>query len=280
MLKNEHCDTLLYNLRSGIIFNSNGYMFKNSLLLALILISGFICLEKKRTTVYLIGDSTMCTYEPKQFPVTGWGMPFANFFDNSVSIINRARGGRSTRTFISEHRWKPIADSLQEGDYVFIQFGHNDEAKEEKYKNRYTPVPDYISNLTLFISETRAKKAIPILVTPVTRMSFDAAGKIKETHIAYTAACYQVAKQYNVPLIDLDKKSRELLQKFGADNAKLLFMQLEPGEHPNYPAGQKDNTHFNEFGARKIAELVLQGIRELNLDLVSHVVIPKIKAPK
>ena len=252
---------------------------KYSLTLLCIVMLGFTG-QEKRIKVYLIGDSTMCTYQPNQFPITGWGMPFANFFDPSVIIDNRARGGRSTRTFLSENRWKPIADSLHEGDYVFMQFGHNDEAKEEKYKDRYTPVPDYKINLVKFITESRAKKAVPVIVTPVTRMKFNKEGKIMETHAEYTAACYDIAKQYNVPLIDLDKKSRELLQKFGAENAKLLFMQLDPGEHPNYPDGQKDNTHFNEFGARKIAELVLQGVKELNLGLTEHIIKPIVKAAK
>jgi lysophospholipase L1-like esterase len=227
--------------------------------------------QKKKIKLYLIGDSTMCGYDAKRAPLTGWGMPFKDYFDSSVVIDNRARGGRSTRTFISENRWQPIADSLNEGDYVLIQFGHNDEAKEEKYKDRYTPVHDYKNNLIKFITEARAKKAIPVLITPVTRMRFDKDGKQEETHTEYTAACYEVAKQYNAPLIDLDKKSRELLQQLGPENAKLLFMQLEPGENPSYPDGQKDNTHFNAYGARRIAELVLQQIQELHLELADRI---------
>src|SRR6478672_11826514 len=134
-----------------------------------------------KTKIYLIGDSTMCTYEPDRAPLTGWGMPFAHFFDSTVTIDNRARGGRSTRTFLSENRWQPITDSLQAGDYVLIQFGHNDEAKEEKYKDRYTPVTDYKTNLQKFIRETKAKGATPVLITPVTRMRFEK-GEQVETH--------------------------------------------------------------------------------------------------
>jgi lysophospholipase L1-like esterase len=227
---------------------------------------------KKKIKIYLIGDSTMCTYESSRAPLTGWGMPFANFFDSSVVIDNRARGGRSTRTFISENRWQPIADSLQEGDYVLIQFGHNDEAKEEKYKDRYTPVPDYKINLIKFIYETRAKKAIPVLITPVTRMWFDKEGKIQETHTEYSAAVWETGKEYNTPVIDLDAKSRDLLQQFGPVNSKLLFMQLDSLEHPNYPSGQKDNTHFNEYGARRIAELVLAEIKTLKLELADRII--------
>lgn len=240
-----------------------------------LLLLAFAFPPKKKIRVWLIGDSTLCPYELTRAPITGWGMPFANFFDSSVVIDNRAKGGRSTRTFLSENRWQPIENSLQEGDYVFIQFGHNDEAKEPQYAARYTPVPDYKINLIKFVSETRAKKANPVIVTPVTRMRFDKAGIQQETHAEYTAACYEISKQLDVPLIDLDKKSRELVQQFGPENAKLLFMQLEPGEHPNYPEGQKDNTHFNEFGARKIAELVLAGIKELHLELADRIVKPK-----
>lgn len=247
------------------------------MLVAILFATAFVLPPKQRIKVYLIGDSTMCEYEPSRAPLTGWGMPFSYFFDSTVIIDNRARGGRSTRTFISENRWKPIADSLQEGDYVLIQFGHNDEAKEEKYKDRYTPVPDYKTNLIKFIIEARAKKAIPVLITPVTRMRFNKFGKMEETHKEYSAAVWEVAKDYNTPLIDLDSKSRDLLNQFGPVNAKLLFMQLDSLEHPHYPEGQKDNTHFNEYGARRIAELVLEGIKELKLDLAQRIIVSQNK---
>ncbi len=243
----------------------------------ILLLVSFICPQRKKIKVWMIGDSTMCIYEPARAPLTGWGMPFANFFDSSVIIENRARGGRSTRTFISENRWQPIADSLQEGDYVLIQFGHNDEAKEEKYKDRYTAVPDYKTNLIRFITESRAKKAIPVLITPVTRMKFDKDGKIQETHIEYSAAVREVAKEYNTAVIDLDAKSRDLLQQFGPADSKMLFMQLDSLEHPNYPGGQKDNTHFNEYGARRIAELVLAEIKNLKLELADRIIVPVVK---
>jgi lysophospholipase L1-like esterase len=243
---------------------------------AILLMSFFISGQKKKIKIYLIGDSTMCRYESNRAPLTGWGMPFENFFDSTVKIDNRARGGRSTRTFISENRWQPITDSLQEGDYVLIQFGHNDEAREEKYKERYTSVPDYKTNLIKFITETRAKKAIPVLITPVTRMRFDASGKIQETHKEYSSAVWEIGKAYNTPVIDLDAKSRELLQQFGPVCSKMFFMQLDSLEHPNYPNGQKDNTHFNEYGARRMAELVLAEIRNLMPELAERIVVPPV----
>ncbi len=242
-----------------------------------LLVAAFALPPKKKIKVYLIGDSTMCEYTINRAPLTGWGMPFKYFFDSTVTVDNRARGGRSTRTFISENRWQPIADSLQEGDYVLMQFGHNDEAKDPQYKDRYTPVPDYKTNLIKFITETRAKNASPVLITPVTRMRFDKDGNIQETHKEYTAAVWEVGNAYKVPVIDLDAKSRELLQQFGPVNSKYLYMQLDSLEHPNYPSGQKDNTHFTEFGARRIAEIVLAEIRNLKLELAERIIVPPVK---
>lgn len=246
------------------------------LILMMPLMAAF-CIPSKKQKIFLMGDSTMCNYELARAPVTGWGMPFTHFFDSSITVENHARGGRSTRTFISEKRWAAVEEKLNQGDYVLIQFGHNDEAKEEKYKDRYTPVPDYILNLEAFIKGSRAKGAKPVLITPVTRMRFDKEGNIQETHKEYSAAVIETGRMHNVPVIDLDKKSRDLLQSLGPEQSQLLFMQLAQGEHPNYPEGQKDNTHFNEYGARLIAQLVLQGIKELDLDIATKVVRPNKK---
>jgi lysophospholipase L1-like esterase len=220
--------------------------------------------QKNKIRIFIAGDSTAANKEVKAFPETGWGMPFAYFFDSTVIVDNRAKNGRSTRTFISEGLWQKLIDDVREGDYVFIQFGHNDEVKEKT--DRYTPPDDYKTNLIRFINETRKKRANPVLLTPVTRRQFDSAGHIKETHELYSNLVREVAKQYKVPMIDMDEKSKALLQKLGPENSKLLFMQLEPGEHPNYPDGRNDNTHFNELGARKMAQLVLSGIKELHLE--------------
>lgn len=241
-------------------------------LMSLFILTASVFPPVKKVRVWLIGDSTMCLYDSVRAPLTGWGMPFAGFFDSSVVIKNKARGGRSTRTFINEKLWQPVYDSLQEGDYVFIQFGHNDEATEERYKDRYTPVPDYKTNLVKFINESRAKKAIPVLITPVTRMKFDKAGKAQPTHVAYSAAVHEVGKAFHVPVIDLDSSSLQLLQIYGPENAKLLFMHLDSMEHPHYPNGLNDNTHFNDYGARKIAELVLANVKSLKLPLAKRII--------
>jgi lysophospholipase L1-like esterase len=242
-----------------------GYIF---LLLA-------FALPQKKITVWLIGDSTMANKEVKAWPETGWGMPFSYFFDSSVVVDNRAKNGRSTRTFISEGLWSSVVDHIQPGDYVFMEFGHNDESKEKV--DRYTSPEDYRANLVRFITETRAKKGNPVLLTPVTRRRFDSTGTVMHTHGVYPQIVRDLAAEYRGPLIVMDEKTRDLLQQFGRENSKWLFMQLEKGEHPNYPDGRNDNTHFNELGARKVAEIVLASIRELKLPLADHIRVPEIK---
>lgn len=233
-----------------------------------VFIMSFIYPQKK-IGVYLVGDSTMSEKKVTAYPETGWGMPFAYFFSSEVKVENRAQNGRSTRTFIEEQRWKAVADSLEQGDYVLIQFGHNDEVPTKK---SYTPPSEFRSNLERFIRETKNKGATPVLITPVARRKFDDKGNIEETHEVYSAIVRQVASENRVPLIDLDKRSQEMLQRLGSESSRWLFNYLEPGEHPNYPEGKKDDTHFNELGARKMAELVLEGLKEQKLPLVNHLV--------
>ncbi|MEI6946991.1 rhamnogalacturonan acetylesterase [Paraflavisolibacter sp. H34] len=234
---------------------------------ALFLLSFAVPPKKKK--VYLIGDSTMSIKQVRYYPETGWGMPFVYFFDSTVVVDNRAQNGRSTRTFIEEGRWKPVADSLQEGDYVFIQFGHNDEVPT---KRSFTTEADYKANLLRFVTEARSKKATPVLITPAARRKFDSTGKVEGTHDVYAELVRGVARQHNVPLIDLDRQSQALLQQMGVEGSRLLFNQLQPGEHPNYPKGIEDNTHFNELGARRMAQIVLANIKSLKLELADHVV--------
>lgn len=249
-------------------------MKKLFLVITAISLFAFAFPVKKKIRIFMAGDSTMSIKETKAYPETGWGMPFVYFWDSTVTVVNRAKNGRSTKTFISEGLWKSIYDEIQEGDYVFIQFGHNDESKEKV--DRYTTPEEYKANLTKFVNETRAKKGIPILLTPVSRRKFKD-GKAVETHAEYSPLVKEVAKALNVPLIDLDAKSLELYQQMGEENSKLLFNQDAPGEHPNYPEGKIDNTHFNELGARKIAELVLAELRNMNLELNDRIIKPVVK---
>ena len=240
-----------------------------------IILLAFTLPEKKKIKIFLAGDSTSAIKETKAYPETGWGIPFVNFWDSTVTVVNRAKNGRSTKTFLSEGLWKSIIDEAKEGDYVIIQFGHNDESVEKK--ERYATPDTFKMNLTRFIKETREKKAIPILFTPVSRRKFDKEGNAVETHKEYSALTKEVAKEQNTLFIDQKKKSRALYQQFGPENSKWLFLQLAPGEHPNYPEGRNDNTHFNELGARLIAQLVLKELKTLPIELNERIFIPPVK---
>jgi lysophospholipase L1-like esterase len=224
---------------------------------------------KDKKNLYLIGDSTMSQKSKKTYPETGWGMPFAHFFDSTVVVENHAQNGRSTRTFIEENRWQPIVEQLQKGDYVFIQFGHNDEVATKK---SYTTEKDFKANLLKFVKESRAKNAIPVLITPVARRKFNADGKIVDTHEVYAALVREVAQKNEVLLIDLSISSMKLLQDFGVEKSAYLFNHLEAGQNPNYPNGKIDDTHFNEYGARRMAELVLQEMNKQQMDLAKYLV--------
>lgn len=241
---------------------------KKTYVLALFVLMSFT-LPPKKIKVWLIGDSTMANKEVTAYPESGWGMAFPYFFDSSIIVDNRAKNGRSTKSFIEEGLWKAVTDNLSAGDYVFIQFGHNDEVPTKK---TYTTEDEFRAYLTQYVTETRAKKAIPVLLTPVARRKFDSSGHVVGTHEVYSEIVRSVAKELNVPLIDLDRKSQALLQQLGPEKSELLYNHLAPGEHPNYPGGKADDTHFNELGARLIAEIVLHGIEELHLDLEKHLV--------
>lgn len=231
---------------------------------------GFILPAKKKIKIFLAGDSTIAIKDTKVYPETGWGMPFVYFWDSTVTVVNRAKNGRSTKTFISEGLWKSVINEAGEGDYVIIQFGHNDAAVTKP--ERYATPDTFKMNLARFIKETRGKKATPILFTPVSRRKFDKEGKAVETHDIYTALVKEVAAHEKADLVDLDELSKALYQQFGPELSKLLFLQLKPGEHPNYPEGRDDNTHFNEFGARLVAQLVLKELITMKSDLAERVI--------
>lgn len=204
-------------------------------------------------------------------PETGWGEKIGLFFNNNVEIHNLAKNGRSSKSFIKEERWKAIMDSVSPGDYVFIQFGHNDEFKSKG--ERYSPPIQFKDNFRTFVIETRARKAIPVLLTPVMRRRFDSKGKFYDVHGIYPDLIRQVSREMNVDLIDLSKLSKDLLRKLGEEDSKKIFLILKPGESQNYPDGNDDNTHFNDYGAGVIAKLAADDIRNSNMDLKNYLKI-------
>ncbi len=225
--------------------------------------------EAKKVKIFMAGDSTMSIKEKKNYPETGWGMPFASFWDSTVTVVNKAKNGRSTKSFMAEGLWQQIIDEGSVGDYVIIQFGHNDEVITKK---TYTTPDTFKLNLTKYIIDARSKNMQPILLTSVSRRRFDSTtGKAVETH-DYSPYVRQVAAETKVPFIDADKLSIALLQQLGNQPSRVLFNQIKTGEHPNYPNGVEDNTHFNELGARLIAQLILKEIKALNIGLEERVI--------
>lgn len=215
--------------------------------------------------VFMAGDSTMAN-KPADLPEYGWGQALPRFFSDPAMIHNHAVNGRSTKSFIDEGRWQKIVDELHAGDFVIIQFGHNDE-KIEDAKRGTDPKTTFSDNLRRFIREVRAKEASPILATPVCRRSFRPPGKLRDTHGAYPDALRAVATEENVPLLDLQRATAQWLENVGDEPSKQFFMWIEPGKFEQLPQGAQDNTHFGESGAVHVAGLAVAQMREQKLPL-------------
>ncbi|MBC3767307.1 rhamnogalacturonan acetylesterase [Neptunicella marina] len=231
-----------------------------------------LSLAAEPITVYMAGDSTMAIKEVKDYPETGWGVPFSIFFDDKVKVDNRAKNGRSTRTFISEGRWQSIMDTLQTGDYVIIQFCHNDEHK--KKVDRYTTPEQYRANLTRFVEDTRAKKATPVLMTPIVRRKFDDKGVLQDSHPVYADIVRDVARVMKVDFVDAELLTKHYVQGLGVEGSLLRFMHIKPGVHPNYPVGVSDNTHLNRLGAREVAQVILADLKRQHHPLAERLRVP------
>ena len=237
--------------------------------LILLLIS-IQCFAQK-PTLYTIGDSTMADkIKPDENPEKGWCQVLPSFFDlNKITIDNRAVNGRSTRSFINEKRWESVYKSLKKGDYVFIQFGHNDEkiADSTRYTNPHTA---YRYNLIRFVTETREKGAIPVLFSSIARRNFNEHGVLVNTHGEYPIEARLVAQEYNVPFIDLGYFSEVLEQSYGPEKSKDLHLHFKAGEHPYYPEGKADDTHLSYKGALEIAKIVVAELTKMNLDIATR----------
>lgn len=264
-------------------------MKKNLVLLFLVLSCFAFLLPDKKTTVFLIGDSTMANKPLAENPERGWGQLFPNYMTDDVEIQNHAVNGRSTKSFLKEHRWDTVMSRMKAGDYVMIQFGHNDSKLEDS--NRSAPAHTlYKENLIRYVNDTRSKGATPILITPVMRRKFDAAGKFVDQHGDYPGVVKAVAASMKVLLIDLHTSSEAMIVKEGAENSRRLFLNIPANHFKNYKGKEEDNTHFSEYGAASVASLVCQSIKEQNLPLAKYLKpsdfkekyafeLPKIYAP-
>ncbi len=222
-------------------------------------------------TVFIAGDSTAANKADNRRPETGWGeMLEKKFKSGTVKVDNRAMNGRSTTSFIAEGRWKALVDSVKNGDFVFIQFGHNDQKKDKPAV--YASPEAYKANLWGFVKDVRAKGATPILMTSIARRRFEN-GKVVRTHGDYPELVKAVAKDHNVVLIDMERKTDAILARDGEESSKKLFLHLKVGEHANYPNGVEDNTHLSPYGADVVAELAMDGIKEsMLLKLAKHII--------
>lgn len=199
-------------------------------------------------------------------PETGWGEKLeAHFRSGTVKVENRAMNGRSSKSFIDEGRWQKIIDDLNRGDWVFIQFGHNDQKKDSP--DRYASPEDYKKNLIRFVDEVKAKGGNPLLLTPVMRRRFDKDEKFYDTHGEYPGVVRTVAREYKVPLIDMHRLSEAVIVGYGIEGSKKLFLQLNPGENANYPKGVEDNTHFSPLGAEEMAAAFVLELRKTKVGL-------------
>ena len=223
--------------------------------------------NESKQTIFLIGDSTMSDKPLDDNPEHGWGQVFPNWFTSEVKIENHAKNGRSTKSFFNQGLWKVVYDKLKPGDYVFIQFGHNDSKITDT--SRYAePHTTYKQFLIRYVNDTRSKGAIPILITPVNRRKFDDEGKFVDQHGDYPGVVREVANEMNVPLIDLHAKSLKYFSELGSEQTKKLFLVgVPPNTYKAMPKGNGDNTHFTHYGAVKVAEMVVEGIRELHLPI-------------
>jgi lysophospholipase L1-like esterase len=214
-----------------------------TILLALVvMLSAAKSAEQAKLTIAIIGDSTVCEY-PAESPVRGWGHFIAEYFNDRVRVVNLAASGRSTKTFIAEGRWKRTL--AEKPDVVLIQFGHNDSHAKEK-PEATDAATDYRDFLRRYVDEARAANATPIFVTPMYRRNFDKDGKLTDILQPYADAMKAVAAEKKVAVIDLHTSSGEVFRKLGKERC------------PELANAPTDFTHFNEKGARAMAELVMK----------------------
>lgn len=212
--------------------------------------------------IFWAGDSTVQTNDISTYPQTGIGQVFSLYLKEGIEVCNHGKNGRSTKSFIDQGRLDRIDQKISEGDFLFIQFGHNDEKEQDP--SRYTiPGSTFDENLRIFINVARKHGAYPVLITPLERRCFDENGVLGPgAHAEYAAAVKHVAEAENAALVDLYTMSRETMSAAGADKTIEWFMNLAPGVYERYPEGRKDNTHLKYEGAVTFAGLIARGLKE------------------
>ncbi len=212
----------------------------------------------RKVTIWMIGDSTMALKKKERNPESGWGVEFKLFVNENAIVNNRAASGRSSKSFVAEKRWLVVLDSIQPGDYVIIQFGHNDEKEDSLlHTDAKTTYKQYLKK---FIDETRSKGANPVICSSIVRRHFDGNGKLLDTHGDYISASREIANETNTPFIDMEAISRQLVSELGPERSKTLYTMRK---------GVLDSTHLNHDGARQIAELFVSSVKKYKLSLAN-----------
>lgn len=217
------------------------------------------------TTVFLCGNSTVVDQDNE--PWASWGQMIPYFFDTNVCIANYAESGESANTFIAAGRFKKALSQMKKGDYLFMEFGHNDQKQKGPGKGAYY---SFMTSLKTFIDEARLRGAHPVLVTPTQRRSFGPDGHIRDTHEDYPEAMRWLAEKENVPLIDLNEMTRTLYEAMGVEPSKRAFVHYPAGSYPGQTQDFADNTHFNPYGAYEIARCIVEGLKTQVPDLARH----------
>ena len=212
-------------------------------------------------TIYICGDSTAASYTPEQAPITGWGQLLSEFLPG-VRVENRAMGGRSTKSFLSEGRLQKIETEIQEGDLLLIQFTHNDTS--DLVWRHTDPWTSFSRNLEIYVDTARLYGAKPVLMTPICRRYWRE-GQLMETHGDYPEVIRGLAWRKSVPLIDIYAQSTAYVRELGEEESRKLYMYVEPGVYPAYPEGSLDDTHTQRAGAEAYARMTAEGLKALGL---------------
>lgn len=216
-------------------------------------------------TVFLCGNSTVVDQDNE--PWASWGQIVPRFFTDSICIANYAESGESANTFIAAGRLKKALTQMKPGDYIFMEFGHNDQKQKGPGKGAFY---SFMTSLKTFVDEARARGAHPVLVTPTQRRSFDANGKIQDTHLDFPDAVRWLAEKENIPLIDLHAMTRTLYEALGVEESKRAFVHYPANTYPGQDKPLADNTHFNPYGAYQIAQCVIEGMKKAKLPIVNY----------
>ena len=222
-------------------------------------------------TIFLTGDSTVTDQPSGHFPYTGWGQMIGLFLNEKIAVANHACSGRSSKSFIVEARLNRVAKKLHKGDYLAVQFAHNDEKEGEMGTDPFTTYQQYLKQ---YIELAREKEAYPILIAPMHRRVFHEDGSIENTHGEYIEAMRQLAIEESVPFVDLAALSKIYFEQLGVELTKRIFLWTKAGEYDYLPEGTEDNTHFREYGAFQIARLITEGVTAAGIEPLSQHLIP------